>query len=68
MHEVPLAVLRDLWVVRCGEDCTWDTAVAHNREDKFVGEWYTQLANAGLLAVYNFGTSGLRIQVVPEKE
>lgn len=68
---VPLQVLRDLWIVRCGEDCAWDEAVAHNKQDKFVGEWYTALSNAGLLNTYHAeggSFAGLRIRVVEKEE
>ena len=57
-----------LWIVRFGEDCVWDEAVAHNREDKFVGAWYTALSNAGLLKAYTAGDTGLRIRVVEQEE
>lgn len=70
-RDIPLQVLTDLWIVRIGEDCAWDEAVAHNREDKFVGEWYTALSNAGLLNAYHAeggSFAGLRIRVVKQEE
>lgn len=66
--EVPLQVLRDLWLVRFGEDCPWDTATAHYKQDKFVGEWYRALSNAGLLNAYTAGDTELRIRVVEQEE
>ena len=60
-----------LWIVRFGEDCAWDTATAQYKQDKFVGEWYTALSNAGLLNAYHAeggSFAGLRIRVVEKEE
>lgn len=70
-RDIPLQVLRDLWLVRFGEDCPWDTATAHYKQDKFVGEWYRALSNAGLLNAYlaeGGSLAGLRIRVVEQEE
>lgn len=71
MNDIPLQVLRDLWVVRFGEDVAWQTATAHYKQDKFVGEWYRLLSNAGLLNAYHAedeSLAGLRIRVVEQEE